>query len=272
MSRQENVSIFEDTRKLCRTNPVIANAIKLSNDHQEIFLENDPVIPAPKPLDKPAQIIVSKRRSFEAAWHYMGYETCVLNFASATNPGGGVVWGSTAQEECLCRCSTLYSNLVVKENWERFYDPHRKQNNPLYNDDCIYTPDVLVFKEDSQAPQLLDEEDWMQVNVITCAAPNLRPESDGTPRVRITDSELEALHIKRMRRILTIAASRQNDVVILGAYGCGAFKNSPAVVARAMRKVVQEFRNCFEVVEFAVYCSPRDERNYIEFKKALGDL
>lgn len=60
MSRQENVSIFEDTRKLCRTNPVISNAIKLSNDHQEIFLENDPVIPAPKPLDKPAQIIVSK--------------------------------------------------------------------------------------------------------------------------------------------------------------------------------------------------------------------
>lgn len=271
MGRQENVSIFEDTRSLCKSNKTLANAIKLSNEHQEVFLEDDPVIPAPKPRTRPAKVIVSKRRSFEAAWHYAGYETCVLNFASATNPGGGVVWGSAAQEECLCRCSTLYANLIVKENWERFYAPHRVQRNPLYNDDCIYTPDVLVFKEDTRNPQLLEEEDWLQVNVITCAAPNLRTDNDGTPRVRITETELEALHIKRMRRILAIAAARQNDVVILGAYGCGAFKNPPAVVARAMKKVVQEFRNYFDVIEFAVYCSPRDEQNYIEFKKALGD-
>lgn len=272
MGRQENVSIFEDTRNLCKSNRTLANAIKLSNEHQEVFLENDPVLPAPKQRSAAAKVVVSKKRSFEAAWHYAGYETCVLNFASATNPGGGVAWGSTAQEECLCRCSTLYSNLIVRDNWERFYAPHRKQNNPLYSDDCIYTPDVLVFKEDTRTPQLLEEEDWLQVNVITCAAPNLRPEKDGTIRVRITDADLEQLHIKRMRRILTIAAARQNDVVILGAYGCGAFKNPPAVVARAMRKVVQEFRNFFDVIEFAVYCSPRDEQNYIEFRKALSDL
>ena len=119
---------------------------------------------------------------------------------------------------------------------------------------------------------MLDQEDWISVNVITCAAPNLRTENDGTPRVIISDAELEELHIKRMRRILTIAASRGNEVVILGAYGCGAFKNPPAVVARAMRKVVQEYRHYFRTIEFAVYCSPRDEQNYIEFRKALGDL
>ena len=272
MGRQENVAIFEDTREKCKSNRMIANAIKLSNEHQEVFLENAPVAPAPKIRQEKARIIVSKKRSFEAARHYAGHETCVLNFASATNPGGGVVWGSTAQEECLCRCSTLYSNLIVKENWENFYAPHRKQNNPLYNDDCIYTPDVLVYKSDTRSPEMLDQEDWISVNVITCAAPNLRTENDGTPRVIISDAELEELHIKRMRRILTIAASRGNEVVILGAYGCGAFKNPPAVVARAMRKVVQEYRHYFRTIEFAVYCSPRDEQNYIEFRKALGDL
>ncbi len=272
MGRQENVSIFEDTRDCCKKHPALVNAIKLSNDHQEIFLENDPVLPAPKAGAAKARIVVSKRRCFEAAYRYAGYETCVLNFASATTPGGGVAWGSTAQEECLCRCSTLYSNLTVKENWERFYTPHRQQRNPLYNDDCIYTPDVVVFKEDTQFPQLLDQEDWLQVNVITCAAPNLRPDKDGTERVRISDSQLKELHKKRLRRILTIAASRQNDVVILGAYGCGAFKNPPEVVAEAMKEVIQEFRHYFEVIEFAVYCSPRDDKNYLVFNKVFGDL
>ena len=179
MSRDENVAIFEDTRRFCKTNPIISSAIKLTNDHQEIILENDLVKPMPKVYANPAKVIISKRRSFEAAWHYAGYETCVLNFASATTPGGGVLWGSTAQEECLCRCSTLYANLNTSENWRGFYEPHRKQNNPLYNDDCIYTPDVVVFKPDTRTPQLLDPEDWAMANVITCAAPNLRRDKDG---------------------------------------------------------------------------------------------
>ena len=272
MGRQENVSIFEDTREFCKTNPIARNAIKLSNDHQEIFLENDPVMPVPKGTGELAKVVVSKKRSFEAAWDYAGHETCVLNFASATNPGGGVAWGSTAQEECLCRCSTLYANLIVRENWEQFYAPHRRQNDPLYNDDCIYTPDVLMFKSDTRNPELLDQEDWMTANVITCAAPNLRTDNDGTPRVKISNAELEKLHIKRVRRILSIVAARGNEVVILGAFGCGAFKNPPEVVASAMKKAVQEFRQYFKVIEFAVYCSPRDEQNYITFKRILGDL
>ena len=119
-------------------------------------------------------------------------------------------------------------------------------------------------------PTLLEEEAWLQCNVITCAAPNLRTNKDGSVRVSITDEELENLHIKRMRRILSIAAARGNEVVILGAYGCGAFKNPPEVVAKAMKKVVEEFRNYFRVVEFAVYCSPRDERNYTVFNEVLG--
>lgn len=271
MGRKENVTIFEDTQNICKTNSMAINAIKLSNEHQEIFLENAPVLPEPKAKLNAARIIVSKKRSFEAARQYNGYETCVLNFASATNPGGGVAWGSTAQEECLCRCSTLYSILIDKENWKRFYTPHRQQNNPLYNDDCIYTPDVLVFKTDTRFPELLDQKDWMYVNVITCAAPNFRTDWDGTMDVRLSDSELEKLHIKRMRRILTVAASRGNEAVILGAFGCGAFKNPPEVVAKAMKKVIQEFSCYFRIIEFAVYCSPRDEQNYTVFKKVLGE-
>lgn len=270
MSREENIAIFENTRTLCNTDPYITNAVKLSRWHQEVILEGAEIFPAPKTLPEPAQVIVSKRRSFEAAWRYSRYETCVLNFASATNPGGGVTRGSTAQEECLCRCSTLYPCLTAHSVWTHFYEPHRQQANPLYNDDCIYTPDVLVIKSDTQTPVLLEQEDWLQCNVISCAAPNLRTAWDGSARVCITNEELKELHIKRMRRILSVAAARGNEVVILGAYGCGAFQNPPEVVAEAMKQVVDEFKHYFVTIEFAVYCSPRDEQNYLTFKRVLG--
>lgn len=270
MGRAENVAIFEDTRSLCKTSKELKQAIRETNNRQEVILESQNLPTISPKYTEPTKIVVSKKRSYEAAQAYFPYDTCVLNFASATNPGGGVVWGSTAQEECLCRCSTLYANLMQQKMWDQFYGPHREENNPLYNDDCIYTPDVAIFKSDTAYPELLPVEDWWHVNVITCAAPNLRNDRDGTPRVTISDAELKELHIKRMRRILSIAATKGNEVVILGAYGCGAFKNPPEVVAAALKHVVYEFRYYFRVIEFAVYCSPRDDRNYQVFRRVLG--
>lgn len=272
MGRTENIAIFEDTRKIYQTDPELVAAIRASNHMQEVILESDEMKAIPPRFVEPAEIIVSKKRSFEAAQGYPIYPTCVLNFASATNPGGGVVWGSTAQEECLCRCSTLYANLTDRKVWKPFYETHREHHNQLYNHDCIYTPDVVVFKTDTKEPELMHPDDWWRVNVITCAAPNLRPDRNGNMQVHINNKELFDLHVKRMRRILTIAAMKENAVVILGAYGCGAFRNPPDVVASVMRQAVEEFRYHFRVIEFAVYCSPRDEKNYQVFQQILGSL
>ena len=272
MGRTENVEIFEHTRKLCQSNADLIAAIRDTNQAQEVILETDSITKAEPRFGTPAKIIVSGKRTFEAARAYGNLQTCVLNFASATNPGGGVTWGSTAQEECLCRCSTLYANLTARKLWRPFYEAHREQNEPLYNDDCIYTPNVVVFKSDTREPNLLPKDDWWNVNVITCAAPNLRTDCDGTARVKISNDELYKLHVKRMRRILDIAAQKGNDVVILGAFGCGAFKNPPMVVATAIRQIVKEYRYHFRVIEFAVYCSPRDDQNYRIFQQILGGL
>lgn len=89
---------------------------------------------------------------------------------------------------------------------------------------------------------------------------------------RITDDELLAIHEKRFTRILDIALTNNNDVVILGAFGCGAFENNPGVVAAAAKNVVEKYIHAFRVIEFAVYCSQRDSHNYDVFSSVLGNM
>lgn len=276
MSREDNIEIFRDTEKLCKTNPLLIQAWKESSANQKLILENEVIDCEKQVYEKPTTIVVSKKRTFEAAMGYSGKKVAVLNFASASNPGGGVVNGSSAQEECLCRCSTLYYNLTEDYMWKNFYLPHRHQVNPIHNDDLIYTPDVVIFKSDTVYPRFMPEARWKKVNVITCAAPNFRERpsngfnsGDGNRAVKISDSELEKIHIKRGRKILEAATANKNEVVILGAFGCGAFMNKPEVVANAYKQIIEEFKNAFETIEFAVYCSPRDESNFKIFSDIL---
>ena len=150
MSRETNVEIFKDTEKLIRTNKKLMESVKKSTEQQKLIREDDKVmVPSIKKYEDDARVIVSKKRTFEAASAYRQLRTAVHNFASASNPGGGVVRGAGAQEECLCRCSGLYFNLNVQPMWDDFYGPHRLAHNPIHNDDIIYTPSVTVFKSDT---------------------------------------------------------------------------------------------------------------------------
>lgn len=280
MGREENVAVFLNTADLCKNNKKLNASLKQSIENQKLFLETDTL---PENIltryTTSAKVIVSTKRTFEAASAYRGHKTAVHNFASASNPGGGVERGASAQEECLCRCSGLYFCLNTPAMWNGFYTPHRNAHDPLHNDDIIYTPGITVFKTDTANPKLMPEADWYDVNVITCAAPNLRPKpsnqynsGDGTKAVTLKDSDLLRLHEKRLRRILDVAVLEENEVIILGAFGCGAFLNNPEVVAQAARNVLGDYRHAFQTIEFAVYCSPRNKRNFEIFERVLKSL
>lgn len=279
MGRPENILVFQDTEKKVKYTEKLSSAVKYSTENQKLVWEYEDFPNANLDIYKDeAEIVVSKKRSFEAAEGYKGMKTCVLNFASATSPGGGVVNGSSAQEESLCRCSTLYFSLNTPDMWSGFYIPHRNSEDPKHNDDVIYTPNVCVFKTDTDNPKMMAEKDWYHVNVITCAAPNLKKvpsnrmnPAEGDKPVKMLDEDLQALHEKRLSRILDVAVSNGDEVIILGAFGCGAFKNDPKVVVRAMKNVVEKYKHCFKVIEFAVYCSPRDEENYHIFKETFDN-
>ena len=56
-----------------------------------------------------------------------------------------------------------------------------------------------------------------------------------------------------------------NQVIILGAWGCGAFKNPVEIVARAFAELVKNYQ--FETVEFAL--ATRNDVRSSAFARAL---
>ena len=276
--RKENMKNFKETEQLCRQHHYLRKAIRDSIEQQKVIAETE-VLTAEENVERKyvkTKVIVSGNRSLEAAKEYRGKNICVLNFASATNPGGGVEHGASAQEESLCRCSSLFNCLADSKVRDAFYTPHRRLQDPIYNADCIYTPNVVVFKTDTAIPQVMPEQEWYTVNVISAAAPNLRERPSnamnpcaGKKRVILKDSELQKIHMERGRRILDIAKSYYAEVLILGAFGCGAFRNSPQVVAEAYKKLMEEYNGFFETIEFAVFCNKTDTANYDTFTRIL---
>ena len=278
MGSIENVNVFLDTEKQCKKISKLKDSLKNSVKNQKLITEDMELqVPELNKYASRAKIVVSHKRTFEAASAYTGKKVAVLNFASASNPGGGVVRGAGAQEECLCRCSTLYFALNVKEMWDGFYNPHRMAHDSIHNDDIIFTPEITVFKTDTGNPRLMSEKDWYNVDVITCAAPNLRsnPTNKYNPgdgdKVTVSDEELGTIHEKRLRRILDVAVSEGCEVIVLGAFGCGAFKNNPKVVAEAARKVLPDYLYAFDTIEYAIY-SRQGSENYDVFNGVLSRM
>ncbi|MCQ2250429.1 MAG: TIGR02452 family protein [Bacteroidales bacterium] len=279
--KARRISIFEDTLDFISEEEDLYNKVESSKRDTE-FIPADEYYELDAP-NRDGKIKVSKDRTFESAMRYAfsddfgDKKIAVLNFASATNPGGGVEDGSSAQEESLCRCSTLYPVLEQQRLRNDFYEPHRRARNPLNNDDIIYSPEIVIIKTDEEYPERMEMDDWCVVDVITCAAPNLRKRmnkySNGreVKQVSVTPEELYDLQYNRAQHILNVAAGNGVEVLILGAFGCGAFENDPAVVSRAWKDALDEYARHFDVVEFAIYTSAYDQKNYKAFASVFEE-
>ncbi|WP_055491175.1 TIGR02452 family protein [Streptomyces sp. TP-A0356] len=210
---------------------------------------------------------VTGESSLEAARRLTGRSgdpVAVLNFASARNPGGGFLNGAQAQEEALCRASALYA--CLREARE-FYDHHRAHRDPFYTDRVLHSPAVPVFRDDRG--HLLDTP--YRVGFLTAAAPNAgvvrrtAPERAGDlPRALATRAE----------RVLETAAARGYRQLVLGAWGCGVFRNDPAEVAGAFRGLLVggRFEGYFEEVVFAVLDRTRGTTTRAAFERAFAEV
>lgn len=187
----------------------------------------------------------------------------LLNYASARNPGGGFLGGARAQEEEVCRCSGLYP-LLVPQN--EYYETNRTQHSALYTDYIIYSRDVPFFRTSGQASWL---EEPFVASVITAPAPNagaiLQNEPDAVAKIPET-------FVRRWRNILVVAAARGHRTVLLGAWGCGAFRNDPEVAASTVAPWLSSprFAGCFDRVVFAIPGGGRSGENLSAFRRILG--
>ena len=284
MNKEELIEVFNDTMEMCKS-PQIEKRVKHTMGHTYIcnydnnFILNGNCLSKSNMYEKPAVIKVTNRDTLSAAKEYYKIAGVmddsglvgILNFASSTNPGGGVTKGSTAQEECLCRCTTLYPALNQKRCFDMYYNVNRKNNTNLGSDTIIYSEDVLVLKDKDY--NTLSKDDMFYVEVITCAAPNLRENpknqyNDGASNTKLTlsDEELYAIHVTRARNILNVAVNNDIEYLVLGAFGCGAFKNKPEIVAKAYKDVLKDYMYFFGVIDFAII---GNNDNYEIFKKIL---
>lgn len=155
----------------------------------------------------------------------------VLNFANAVHPGGGARNGANAQEEDLCRKSSLLLSLEGRQA-EKYYAYNQSLHTHMGSDAIIYTPNVEIIKDEKG--NLLEET--IVVSVLTCAAPMLRYGMEG-----MTQKQYEHLFTKRITGILNVAASLGYKSLILGAFGCGAFRNDAHEVSDFMYRTLKEF-------------------------------
>ncbi len=180
----------------------------------------------------------------------------LLNLASAVRPGGGVRDGMGGQEEDLCRDSTLLLSLESGEA-KAYYEYNNALKTRLASDAVILSPNVAVFRDEKG--ELLREP--FKISVLTCAAPNVRFGFEGK-----SEEEYKKLLCERIEGILKSAVYLGYRDIILGAFGCGAFKNDAALVSDDFyQALTKEAGRGIRHADFAVLCTPGKEYNYNEF-------
>ena len=207
-----------------------------------------------------------------------GYNPALLNMASLYHPGGGVLQGSSAQEEDLCRRSNLAISLYqFSLPGGRYGDladmvgvKRRAERYPMDNTyGGIYSPGITFFRGTRDEGYVLLDNPF-QAAVISVASLNYNPkhghnslDSDGN----IPDADKPVLK-EKIRTILRIGIIKGHDSLVLGALGCGAFCTPPAQMARLFHQVLEEeeFQGRFKLIIFAIIDSA-SSNNFKPFQK-----
>ncbi len=194
-----------------------------------------------------------------------GYHPVVLNFANKSHVGGGVERGALAQEEDLFRRSSYFLGLDINHNSYLRLQMEGKYQIPEFG--AIYTPFVHIIRgpEKEGFPFI----PAFQLDFIACAAYNLTPRDNDAPA-----SEKEYLEgmKKKIRAILRVGVLTHHDAIVLGAFGCGAFKNNPKIVAPLFREVIQEpeFQGQYKLIAFGI--PENGSNNYAIFRESLDGI
>jgi len=262
--------IFSDPRKSAEDGSVPIPGAQVQ------VLDDDTLDAAISLAQLPARALASTTSSVPTSTS----RVAVLNLASDKTAGGGWLSGALAQEESICYRSSLYLSL-------------HKSYYPLPPHSAIYSPSVVIMRESwGKGHKLMvpatKPADLPVVSVISVAAIR-RPVTRKVRQIvngNIVEKEAfdnagdRELTKKKMRLSLRIAANKGHTRLILGALGCGAFRNPTEEVAICWREVLKEPEfagGWWEEIVFAVLDKGSDgdngarnrEGNFATFERQL---
>ncbi len=260
MNTQALIGSMQDTLSFSY-GPVLRNRTQKAAASSRVYQEG---FVSPKMNAGVGELLLQEVGTLEAARLSTNLgKVAVLNFANGQEPCGGARQGTNTQEEYLCRNTNLYHCLTRPQLLEPFYGYHRARGQS--SDRVIYTQGITVFKDGAPVPDYLPHRKWYEIDVLTCAAPSL----EETPH--LGDGAREVLFRSRIRNLCEVARDNDVQVLILGAFGCGAFGNPPMVVARAFHKVLVEegCRRYFRRVVFAILKTDEADPNDAAFSQVF---
>ena len=286
--RQDNIAALQDTLSICEQGCYVKDnekkKLKLTREQMEearVFLPGDIQAVSEFKDFRHVHVIgrcgyscvnadsftLARKRTEQISYDLAKKDAkpvLVLNLANPVNPGGGVRRGAKAQEEDLCRKSSLLLSLESRNSLP-YYKYNRSLHTYMGSDAVIIHPQVEIIKDENG--DLL--EDTIIVAVMTCAAPMLIYGMEG-----MDQSEYEAMVYRRITGMLKVAAYLGYKHLVLGAFGCGAFRNDARIISDLFYKALKEFdydgmkeKDMFNRIDFAVMDHSADQYNFKEFSR-----
>ena len=249
MQRKELTKIFHDTINI--STKLTTHSFKQSEkwNYETDVPPEDAIFSDYQPNKDPARITVINRDTITETIALVKEGLCplVLNMACDTHPGGGVKNGARAQEEDIFRCSNY--ELCVNKS---FY--------PINDNEFITTSNVCIVKDSNYI--MLD--DFFTVDFIAVAAVKRPLVSDN--EYLINDDYIQMR--RRIDGIFRYAIYQEQDTLLLGALGCGAYRNPSYKIALLFKEFVEKYKYFFKEIRFAVLSNGKNQ-NYEIFYNVL---
>lgn len=283
MSREENIAVYNNTVVLANQGGYMSPKGEQIRIHNQDEMVNGTKFYGKKVVNDydtipryETEVKVIDKDCIYAAKDLIdrGFNPCMLNMASFSTPGGGVMKGSSAQEENIFRRSNIFKSLYQFHSiGENLGIEQREERYPLdYNFGGIYTPHVTIFKGGSDTRYTLLEEPF-EVAVVSVSAVKNPTLKNGKLEPWVIDTTKS-----KIRQIFDIALENGHDSLVLSAFGCGAYKTPPTEMAKLFKEVIEskKYKGAFKAIHFAIINLPstngkhNPEGNFQPFKDVLG--
>jgi uncharacterized protein (TIGR02452 family) len=267
MNKQQMVNIANETVNILKVGKYNFSRTKIVDFKEDLDkCVKDTILYKPtevftiKDKNEVTSIEVTNETSLNASKRLLdkGFKNVIcLNFASAKHPGGGFLKGTIAQEESLAYSSGLYASIGQQSMNEMYI--YNKDLNGLYSDYMIYSPYVPVFRDDYY--KLMDN--YYNISMITSPAVNLNSVGNVLDKKDVANTM-----INRIDKVLALCNIQDADAIVLGAWGCGVFKNDPAQIASYFRDLLQtKYKKSFKQITFAI--KTQDQKLIDTFSRIL---